>query len=103
MLPLEGKINTDKLVRGKLVGNVYHLFKNDQHAYLFDADLISPIIWGTKSIVQIKIKTLDKLIEIISPAIIPPPVIIYKYKFHPEGYKPYTVYYGTFDKFNVFI
>jgi hypothetical protein len=58
----QNALNPEK--RGKIVGHTFHCFFLDVNtAVLYDKDMVTPIIWGNKTVVKSTIRKLPELME----------------------------------------
>ena len=97
MLP-KNVLNTEK--REKIVGSVFHLFYPDLYtAVLFDKDLTTPIIWGSKNVVMTNVKRIDELMG-AKPT---DTVRIYSYILGQEGYRKIDMYNGPIETIGKYI
>jgi len=82
MLP-KNVINSEK--KGRVIGNVFHLFYMDMNtSVLFDSELNIPIIWGSKTIIITLLKKID---EHMAGATKDTKVVIFSYILGNEGYR----------------
>ena len=91
-------LNIEK--KGKIIGNVFHLFYSDiSKSILFDSDFSSCIIYGNKSIVMTQLKNIDKLMNIDNQS----RVIIFSYIMSSAGYKKIDMYNGPIETIGKYI
>jgi hypothetical protein len=91
-------INPEK--KGKLNGNIFHIFYPDLHtAIFFDNDLSNPVIFGNKNIVMTWVKKLDELMN-VNPT---HKVLIYSYIMSPQGYRRIDTYNGPIGTIGKYI
>ena len=80
--------------RDKIEGRVFHLFYLDLNtAVLFDRDLTTPIIWGSKNVVITNLKKLDEHLGVKPETT----VRIYSYILGQEGYRRIQTFNGHID------
>ena len=97
MIP-QNVINTDK--KGNIQGAVFHIFYPDLNtSLLFDKDLMSPIIWGSKNVVMTWVKKLDELMNVEKTT----KVRIYSYVLAQEGYRRIDIYNGPIETIGKYI
>lgn len=93
-------VNPDK--KGKVEGYVFHLFYTDIHSsILFDKDMTTPIIWGSKTIVMTNLKKINELMPGNKPTTTK--VRIYSYMISPEGYRRIDTYNGPVETIGKYI
>ncbi len=91
-------INPEK--RGKIEGAVFHLFYPDlKTAILFDRDLTTPIMWGSKNVVMTQVKNINKIMEVEATI----KVRIYSYIITSEGYRRVDTYSGPIETIGKYI
>lgn len=97
MIP-QNVVNIDK--KDNIKGSVFHLFYPDLNtSILFDRDLTSPIIWGSKNIVMTWVKKLNELMKVDSTS----KVRIYSYILDQKGYRNIDVYNGPIETIGKYI
>lgn len=91
-------VNPEK--KGNIEGWVFHLFYPDLNtALLFDKDLTTPIIWGSKNVVMTQLKKMDELKGVKNTQ----KVRIYSYILSPEGYRRIDTYNGPIETIGKYI
>ena len=91
-------VNLEK--KGKLEGNVFHLFYPDLNtSILFDRNFTAPIIWGSKNVVMSQVKKLHELMDVP----ITTKVRIYSYILATEGYRRIDIYSGPIETIGKYI
>lgn len=97
MIP-QNVVNIEK--KGNIEGAVFHIFyPNLNTAFLFDRDLVTPIIWGSKNIVMTNLKKIDELMKVDKTS----KVRIYSYILSPEGYRKIDMYNGPIETIGKYI
>lgn len=97
MVP-QNVVNTEK--RDKIEGRVFHLFYPDLNtSLLFDRDFVTPIIWGSKTIVMTWTKKLDELMGVPNTT----KVRIYSYILGQDGYRRIDTYNGPIETIGKYI
>jgi len=91
-------INPEK--KDNVIGNVFHIFYPDiANSILFDSDLSSCIIYGSKSIVMTNLKNIHKLMKVDNKS----NVIIFSYIMTIDGYRRIDTYQGPIDTIGKYI
>lgn len=91
-------VNPEK--KGKIEGSVFHLFYPDLNtSYLFDRDLETPIIWGSKNVVMTTLKKIDEWMG-VKPIV---KVRIYSYIITQDGYRRIDTYNGPIETIGKYI
>lgn len=86
--------------KDKISGAVFHLFYPDQNtSILFDKDMSSPIIFGSKNVVMAHLKNIHELMG----SDIKAKVRIYSYIISPEGYRRIDTYTGPVETIGKYI
>ena len=97
MIP-KNVVNPEK--KGNIQGVVFHLFYSDLNtSILFDRDLSTPIIWGSKNVVMTNLKKLDELTNVERTA----KVRIYTYIIDTNGYRRVDIYDGPIETIGKYI
>ena len=97
MIP-QNVINIEK--KSSIQGAVFHIFYPDLNtSLLFDRDLMSPIIWGSKNVVMTWVKKLDELMNVEKTT----KVRIYSYVLAQEGYRRIDIYNGPIETIGKYI
>jgi hypothetical protein len=93
-------VNSEK--KGKIEGNTFHLFYMDLNtSILFDKDLTTPIIHGSKSVVLTHLKKIDQIIGgVAKPST---KVRIYSYIITQDGYRRIDTYNGPIETIGKYI
>jgi hypothetical protein len=97
MIP-QNVLNIEK--KASIQGSVFHLFyPNLNTALLFDRDMVTPIIWGSKNIVMTNLKNIHELMGVDKTT----KVRVYSYILSSEGYRKIDMYNGPIETIGKYI
>ena len=95
---VQNVLNTEK--KDNIQGAVFHLFYPDLNtSVLFDKDLSTPIIFGSKNVVMVWVKKLNELMNVEKTT----KVRIYSYILTTEGYRRIDIYNGPIETIGKYI